>query len=139
MAGSRFVGKWKLHSSDNFDEYMKAVGIDDFLQLNNQRLLSKAPQKPCGINRSPSRRISRRPKKNCGIAAGKITACRQPGRKINAAKPPPKIRLKAALPRGVIEKLAITVQSSYDHAVMLHCCTKIGKSENMILLEICGR
>ena len=79
------------------------------------------------------------PGKNCGLAAGKITASRQPGRKINAAKPPPNIWLKAALPRGVIEKLAITVQSSYDHAVMLYCCTKIGKSENMILLELCGQ
>src|SRR6218665_3941206 len=138
MAGSRFVGKWKLHSSDNFDEYMKAVGIDDFLQLNNQRLLSKAPQKPCGINRSPSRRISRRPKKNCGLAAGKIAASRQPGRKINAAKPPPKIRLKAALPRDVNEKLAIIVYCSYEHAVKLQCCTKIGKSEKIILLELCG-
>jgi len=36
-------------------------------------------------------------------------ASRQPGRKINAAKPPPNIRLKTALPRGVNEKLAITV------------------------------
>src|SRR6218665_1230164 len=41
--------------------------------------------------------------------------------------------LKVALPRGVNEKLAITVQSSYDHAVKLHCCIKIGKSENIIL------
>jgi len=53
----------------------------------------------------------RRPEKNYGLAAGKITASRQPGRKINAAKPPPNIRLKAALPRGVNEKLAISVHS----------------------------
>ena len=45
----------------------------------------------------------------------------------NAAKPPSNIRLKAAA------KLAIIVQSSYDHAVKLQCCTKIGKREKIIL------
>jgi len=38
-------------------------------------------------------------------------------RKINAAIPPPNVRLKAALERDVDEKLAITVQGSYDHYV----------------------
>lgn len=28
----QFVGKWKMTSSDNFDEYMKAVGK---IRLNN--------------------------------------------------------------------------------------------------------
>ena len=74
------------------------------------------------------------------IDAGKITASRQPGWKINAAKPPPNIRLKSALPRGgVNEKLEITVQSPYGHVVKLHCCAKIGMSDNIILLELCGR
>jgi len=27
MAAANFVGKWNLESSDNFDEYMKAVGV----------------------------------------------------------------------------------------------------------------
>jgi len=53
------------------------------------------------MTRPPSRRISRRPEKNYGLAAGKIAASRQPGRKKYAAKPPPKIRLKAAFPRDV--------------------------------------
>src|SRR6218665_3184571 len=47
----------------------------------------------------------------------------------NAAKPPSNIRLKAAA------KLAITVQSSYSHAVKLQCCTKIGKREKIILFR----
>src|SRR6218665_3436898 len=81
----------------------------------------------------------RRAKKNA-VAAGKIAASRQPGGKINSAKPPPKIRLKAALglPCDVNEKLAIIVYCSYEHAVKLQCCTKIGKSEKIILLELCG-
>jgi len=33
------------------------------------------------------------------------------------------------------EKLAMTVQNSYDHAVKLQCCTKIGKSEKIILFR----
>ena len=57
------------------------------------------------------------------------------GRKNNAATPPPNVRLKAALPRDVNEKLTITVQSSYDHAVKLQCCIKIGKSEKIILFR----
>ena len=32
-------------------------------------------------------------------------------------------------------KLAITVQSSYDHAVKLRCCIKIGKSQMIILFR----
>src|SRR6218665_3826602 len=55
--------------------------------------------------------------KKCGLSAGKIAANRQADRKINAAKPPPNFRLKETLPRDVNEKLAITVQSLYDHAV----------------------
>ena len=43
----------------------------------------------------------RRPETNCGLAAGKIAASRQPGRKKYAAKPQPKIRLTAAFPRDV--------------------------------------
>src|SRR6218665_3821800 len=85
--------------------------------------------------RPPSRRISRWPEKKCGLAAGKIAASRQPSRKKYAAKPPPKVRLKAALPRNVNEKLAITVQSSYDHVVNLQCCTKIGRSVKIILFR----
>ena len=69
-------------------------------------------------------------RKKCGLAAGKIAASRQPGGKKYAAKPPPNIRLKAALPGDIKEKLAITVQSSYDHVVKLRCCTKIGKSKS---------
>jgi len=57
-------------------------------------------------------------RKKCGLAAGKIAVSRQSGRKKSAAKPPPKIRLKAALPRNVNEKLAITVQNSL--ATVLH-------------------
>src|SRR6218665_2653086 len=72
------------------------------------------------------------------LSRQKIAASRQPGRKINAAKPPLNIRLKAALSRNVNEKLAFTVHSSYDHAVKLQCCTKIGKSEKIFLLELCG-
>jgi len=36
------------------------------------------------------------------------------------------------------KKLTISVQSSYDHAVKLglQCCTKIGKSETIILFRI---
>jgi len=51
----------------------------------------------------------RRPEKN---AAGKIAASRQPGRQKYATKPQPNVRLKAALPRDVNEKLAIAVKSS---------------------------
>src|SRR6218665_1575571 len=68
------------------------------------------------VPRPPSRRISRRPEKLFGLAAGKIAASRQPDRKINVAKPPPNVRLKAALPRDVNEKLTNTVQGSYDQA-----------------------
>ena len=42
-----------------------------------------------------------RREKNCGLAAGKIAASRQPDRKKYAAKPPPKIRLKAAFLRDL--------------------------------------
>ena len=42
------------------------------------------------------------------LAAGKIAASRQPGRKKYAAKPPPNIRLKADLPREFNKKLAFT-------------------------------
>jgi len=58
-------------------------------------------------------------------------ASRQPGRKINAAKPLPNIRLKAALPRDVNGKLAIAGQSSYDHAVKLHCYSVAPKSARL--------
>ena len=68
------------------------------------------------------------------MQAGKIAASHQLGWKKIAAKPLPNVRLKAALPRNVNEKLAITVQNSYDHAVKLQCCTKIGKSEKVILI-----
>jgi len=57
-------------------------------------------------------------------------ASRQPGRKKYAAKLPPNIRLKAALPGEINEKLSVTVPSSYDHAVKLQCCNKIGKSKS---------
>src|SRR6218665_3597398 len=66
--------------------------------------------------RPQNRRISRRTERLFGLAAGKIAASRQPGRKINAAKPPPNVWLKAALPRDVNEKLTSTVQGSYDQA-----------------------
>jgi len=46
-----------------------------------------------------------------------VASC-HPGLKKYAAKPLPNIRLKSALPSDVNEKLAITVQSSYDHAVL---------------------
>src|SRR6218665_129283 len=69
------------------------------------------------------------------LSRRKNAASRQPGRKKYAAMPPPNIRLKAALPRDFNEKLTITVQSSYDHAVSLQCCTKIGKSEKIILFR----
>jgi len=73
-------------------------------------------------------------RKKCSLAAGKIAASRQPGRKKYVAKPPPKVQ-KAALPRDVNEKLAITIQSSYEHAVKLRCCTKIGKNEKILLFR----
>ena len=46
--------------------------------------------------------------------------------------------MSAALLRDVNEKLAImpTVQSSNDHVIKLHpCCTKIAKSEKIILFR----
>jgi len=49
----------------------------------------------------------RRPGKKWGLTAGKVAAYRQPGRKNNAAKPPPILRLKAALPRNVNKTLAV--------------------------------
>src|SRR6218665_3590457 len=76
--------------------------------------MSLAPALNIDYSRPPSRRISRRPEKLFYLAAGKIAASRQPGRKINAAKTPPNVRLKAALPRDVNEKLTSTVQGSYD-------------------------
>jgi len=76
----------------------------------------------------------RRPEKKCGLSAGKIAASCQPGRK-KYAKPPPNIWLKSALSSDVNEKLAITIQSSYDHAVKLQCCTKISKSRKKILFR----
>ena len=76
----------------------------------------------------------RRPEK-MRLSRRKIVASRQPGRKMNAAKPLPNVRLKAALPRNVNEKLAINIQSSYDHAIKLQCCTKIGKSEKIMLFR----
>jgi len=33
------------------------------------------------------------------------------------------------------KKLAITVQSSYDHAVKLRCCMKMGKRQKIILFR----
>ena len=33
------------------------------------------------------------------------------------------------------KKLAITVQSSYDHAVKLLCCIKIGKGQKIIVFR----
>src|SRR6218665_3289390 len=57
--------------------------------------ISSLPPRPM------SRRISRRPEKNCGLAVGKIAASGQPGRKKYAAKPPPKIRLKATFQHDV--------------------------------------
>src|SRR6218665_1512152 len=89
------------------------------------------------MSRPPSRQISRRPpaRKKCGLASGKIAASRQPGRKINGAKPPQNIQLKAVLPRDDNEKLKINVQSLYDCSVKLHCCIKIGKSEMIILFR----
>src|SRR6218665_2676784 len=87
--------------------------------------------------RTPSRRITLRPPtgKECGLAAGKFFASRQPGRKKYVAKPPPNVRLKAVLPRDVNETLAITIKGAYDHAVKLQCCTKIGKSEKIMLFS----
>ena|SRR6218665_1875192 len=48
-------------------------------------------------------------RKKSGLAAGKIVASRQPGRKKNAVRPPPNFRLKAALPRDVNKKLICVV------------------------------
>jgi len=48
---------------------------------------------------------------------------------------PQNVRLTVALPRDVYKKLAITVQSSYDNAVKLQCCIKIGKSEKIIIIK----
>ena len=48
---------------------------------------------------------------------------------------PQNVRLKVVLPGDVKKKLAITVQSSYDHAVKLWCCIKIGKSQEIILFR----
>ena len=47
---------------------------------------------------------------------------------------PQNVRLKVVLPRD-IKKLAITVQSAYDHSVKLRCCIKIGKSQKIILFR----
>src|SRR6218665_860914 len=82
-------------------------------------------------SRPPSRRISRRPGKKCGLASGKIAARRQQDRK----KCRKNVRLKVTLPRDVRKNLAITVQSSYNNAVKLQCCIKIGKSEKIILFR----
>ena len=82
------------------------------------------------LNRPPSRRFSRRP------PARKL---RLAGPEKSAAKPPPNFRLKAALPRDVTEKLAITVQSAYNHTIILQCCIEIGKSERIIYLELWGQ
>jgi len=51
------------------------------------------------------------------------------------AKPPPNVRLKAALPRDVNEKLAIirpTVQSSYDHAIKIYNAAPRSAKDNFI-------
>src|SRR6218665_3618949 len=81
------------------------------------------------ITRPPSRRIRRRPEKKYGLAAGKIAASRQLGRKKYAAKPPQNFRLRAAsLPRDVNEKLTLTVQSSYDHAVSYSAAPRSGRA-----------
>src|SRR6218665_560756 len=74
-------------------------------------------------SRPPSRRISRRPEK-IRLSRRKKAASRQQDRK----KMPQNVRLTVALPRDVYKKLAITVQSSYDHAVKLQCCIKIGNT-----------
>src|SRR6218665_2636144 len=64
-----------------------------------------------------------------------IAASRQPGRKKYAAKPPQNFRLKAALPREVNDKFAITVWSLHDHAVKPQRCIKIGMSEKISLFR----
>jgi len=70
---------------------------------------------PRAAELAASRRISRQPRKKFDLAAGKIAASRRKN-----------IRLMLALPRDVNENLAITVQSSYNHAVKLQCYSKIG-------------
>src|SRR6218665_2987910 len=83
--------------------------------------------------RPPRRRISRRPpatpRKKCGLAAGKMWLAVS-----RSGKLPQNVRLKVVLPRDV-KKLAITVQSLYDHAVKLRCCIKIGKSQKIIFFR----
>ena len=50
----------------------------------------------------------------------------------NVAKPVPKVRLCHTM---LITKLAVNIQSSYDHGVKLQSWTKIGKSEKIVLFQ----
>src|SRR6218665_4033269 len=75
--------------------------------------------------RPPRRRISRRPPATPGKMWLAVS---------RSGKLPQNVRLKVVLPRDV-KKLAITVQSSYDHAVKLRCCIKIGKSQKIIFFR----
>ena len=72
----------------------------------DQRLDSRAAEIAAG----------RPPEIKCGLAAGKIAASHQPGRKKILAKPPTNVRLSHAM---LTTQLTINIQSSYDHAAKL--------------------
>jgi len=83
-----------------------------------------AGRKKMRLSRRKNRRLAvSRAEKKMRLSHRKNAASRQQERK-NAAKCP-----------AMSNKLEITVQSSYNHAVKLRCCIKIGKSQKTILFR----